>query len=224
MAKLTSIPLVGSTQNAKDALKFFFPRLAASVAKDGLVQAAFAANDVSSGIFYNADPEENPDIRYQYGETLARPVYGSIEFGNTDLQNQSGNEYTGIDGKKYTFSNILLPVAIISVTQPANIIKTKITGRNGNIKEYIGLDDMNITINSVITMLPDQAPTEFLNTLQKMRNAPVPIPVTNYFLNALGVNYIVIEDIQTPQEEGGYSYQAITITAVSDTPLFDFLP
>lgn len=213
-------PLTGSLENAVEALAFYFPRLAASA---GILVAANFSGAIASSLI-QADPDEEPDMTKSYGTTLYTPKYGSIEFGNTDLQNQKGNQYTGIDGKIYTFPNILLPIAIISVTQPTNIVKTKITGRPGAIKEYIGADDKNITINAVINMPGDQAPTEFLEALQQMKDAAVPIPVTNYFLNALDINYIVIEDISTPQEEGGYSNQALTISACSDIPLQDFLP
>lgn len=226
-------PAAGSIQNQVDLLKFYFPRVSAQA---GILTAAnFIGNLSTDAVNAMADPDENAEIRYQYGTTLSRPKYGSIEFGTSDLllsssqqaANAGGggqNQYTGIDGKTYSFPNILLPIAIISVSQPTNIVKTRITGRPGSIKEYIGSDDKTITINAVVNMNGDQAPTEFLSALQQMKDAAVSIPVTNYFLNALDIFYIVIEDINTPQEEGGYSNQAVIITACSDIPLRDFLP
>lgn len=230
--------ITGNQQNGINDLTFLFPRLAVRAVQEGALLASFAVLKARANIKANrpnhvildqptidrADDGEIPDLNKIYGVVLNVPVYGWIEFGNVDPQNQSGNNYTGIDGVSYTFPNIVLPIAIITVTQPTNIVKTRITGRSGSIKQYIGSDDKNITINSVINMPNDQAPTEFLQALQQMKDAPVAIPVTNYFLNALNINYIVIEDISTPQEEGGYSNQSLTITACSDIPLATILP
>lgn len=230
--------VIGNQQNGINDLTFFFPRLAGRAVQEGALIASFAVLKARANIKANrphhilldqptidrADDGEIPDLNKIYGVVMNVPVYGWIEFGNVDPQNQSGNTYTGIDGITYTFPNIVLPIAIITVTQPTTIIKTRITGRAGSIKQYIGADDKNITINSVINMPNDQAPTEFLQALQQMKDAPVAIPVTNYFLNALNINYIVIEDISTPQTEGGYSNQDITITACSDIPLTTILP
>ena len=119
---------------------------------------------------------------------------------------------------------MIFAVAIIDAKQTKNIVKTKITGRDGEVKEYIGMNDWSITISSVIDMPPDQAPLSFLQAFIQMLTAQVTIPVKNYYLNALGISNIVIEDVDLGQVEGGYSSQPIKITACSDVPLTDFLP
>lgn len=214
-------PVFGSGENLVNALLRAFPQTALKAG--GIVAAKFYQNLLANPN-YTPDEPENFDTNIMWGNLLNTPQYGSLEFGNTDTQNQSGNQYTGIDGKTYVFDNMVLPIALITVTQPTNIIKTKITGRPGAIKEYIGADDKMITINAVVNMPNDQAPVQFLHGLQQMKDAAVTIPVTNYFLNALNINYVVIEDISTPQEEGGYSNISFTITACSDIPLANFLP
>lgn len=184
----------------------------------------FLANDATSLAGYSPDTSEFFDPTKSFGVLLNSPSYGTLELGNTDLHVASGNSYTGIDGKSYTFQNIVFPVAIVDAKQNKNIIKTKITGRDGEIKEYIGMNDWSITISSVVDMPPDEAPMAFLQAFLQMLTAQVTIPVKNYYLNALGISHMVIEDVELGQAEGGYSSQPIKITACSDNPLTDFLP
>ena len=213
-------PIAGSGQNLLNNLAFFFPREAANATNASEVIASFSSLQ-GDGV----DNEEKIDQSKTFGVLLSgMPVYGSVELGNVDPQNKSGNQYTGIDGNTYVFSNIVLPIALVTVTQPTNIVKTRITGRPGEIKQYIGALDKTITINAVVNMPNDNAPIALLQNLQQIKDAAVPIPVTNYFLNALNISYIVIEDLTTPQEEGSYSNLAFTITACSDIPLSSFLP
>ena len=232
-------PIVGSGQNVLDALQFFFPAAASQAALRIGVKEAFATNtakdkltapksqqtDLSAYNKYTPDGDvEQFDSSKSFGLILNRPVYGTLELGNTDPHNANGNNYTGIDGKSYTFQNIVFPVAIIDARQNKNIVKTKITGRDGEIKEYIGLNDWSVSISSVIDMPPDQAPLDFLHAFTQMLTAQVTIPVKNYYLNALGISNIVIENVDLGQAEGGYSSQPIKISACSDIALVDFLP
>lgn len=217
-------PITGSGQNVLNQLQFFFP---VASAQAGLIigtKVAFAANDAKSLDIYNPNTVEFYDPAKTFGLILNKPSYGLLELGNTDPHVQNGNQYTGIDGNSYTFQNIVFGVAIVDAKQTKNIIKTKITGRDGEIKEYIGMNDWVITINSVIDMPADQAPLPFLQAFLLMLTAPVTIPVKNYYLNAIGISHVVIEDIELGQAEGRYSSQPITITCSSDIPLTDFLP
>lgn len=147
---------------------------------------------------------------------LGLPVYGSLILGSNDPNNPKKNEFTGVDGKTYNYETITLSIAVITVNMVKEIIKTGVTGRPGKIKEYIALDDFDITIQSVFTAPAGKAPKSDVNTLHALAIAAVPIPVTSYFLNQFGIYHIVIESATYPQEQGGYSWQDITIRACSD--------
>lgn len=217
-------PITGSGQNLLNQLQFFFPVAAAQAGLTIGTKAAFRANDARSQFGYSPNDPEYYDPTKSFGLTIGRPQYGILELGNTDPHVQNGNQYTGIDGKTYTFQNLAFAIAIIDAKQTKNIVKTKITGRDGEIKEYIGMNDWGITISSVIDMPADEAPLEFLQAFMQIIKAQVSIPVKNYYLNTLGITNIVIEDIDLGQSEGGYSSQPVKITACSDIPIPQFLP
>ena len=54
--------------------------------------------------------------------------------------------------------------------------------------------------------------------LREVLRAPITIEVVNPHLNKLGVQYLVIESYDIPQEAGGISYQRYTINCISDFP------
>ena len=136
---------------------------------------------------------------------LGTPVYGSITLGSTDPNQEPQNEYTGIDGNTYTFDSITLQTAIVVANLKKNIIRTSIQGRPGRIKEYIAMDDYDVTIHGVFDNTNGVAPKTDIALLHQVAKAEMSIPVTNYFLNLLGVYYITIEEVSYPQEQGRYS-------------------
>lgn len=209
-------------RNLQNELFATFPSAAINAIEDIAVIAAFKGNQF--GQEYTPDPDERADLSGAIGSYMNRAVYGSLTLGNVDPNINNGNQYTGIDGATYTFDNIVLPIALVTMNQPTNVVKTNITGAPGSVKEYIGLGDWDITINSIIIMPTDQSPIPFIQAFMRLKNAPVAIPVTNYFMNAAGITHIVIEDFNPVQEEGGYSKLAFTIKACSDLPLNEFLP
>ena len=152
---------------------------------------------------------------------LGTPVYGKIVLGN-----QNGdNTYTNQQGKQGNFNTVELDCAIVTVDFNSTIIKTDIQGLAGSIKEFISSGDNDITITGRYDSTPGVAPRDFNINLAAMFNAPITIPVTNYFLNDLGIYYIVImPGTSLPQQAGGYAYQEFTIKAVSDNPIITMFP
>lgn len=216
------------TPPSKKTVVYYFPTLIAGEVKKA---EFFAANQIfgliplrsSNTDFDGAFGQYNPDTADYIG-TLGLPIYGSIIFGNVDIHDKSGNTYTGIDGVQYSFNNLQVDSCLITCEQPTSIVEAKITGRPGRVKEYIGLDDWNVTITLIFDNATDQAPKDFISNIWQVKQAQVAIPVTNYYLQLLGIGFIVIKDISLPQEMGKYSSQTVTITAASDIPLSDFLP
>jgi hypothetical protein len=104
---------------------------------------------------------------------------------------------------------------LMSVNLPTIIVKTPIQGMNGTVKEYIGEDDWQITINGFLLAPNGQNPSGEIVDLKNMKRARVPIPVICTYLNNLDIFNIVIEDFAMTQDPGGYSKQAFTITAIS---------
>lgn len=146
-----------------------------------------------------------------YKSLLGTPVYTNIEFLSDRYETNTKGKF--IDTLKLRFDAVLL-----TVTQAKNIVKTKIQGRDGTTKEYIGMDDYQIQINGIITGPNGRFPSDDVSNLKQILDAPIPIPVASSYLNSLGINSIVVEQYELGQEAGGYSYQTFSVTCSSDVP------
>lgn len=114
---------------------------------------------------------------------------------------------------------LTLNTIIITVDQPIRVIRTEIQGRDGTVKEYIGKDDMKITINGIITGKNGVHPKDTVKLLKQWLDAPVSKGVVSWWLNNMGVSSMTVESYSFPQIAGGYSYQTFVINAVSDAPV-----
>jgi hypothetical protein len=172
-----------------------------------------------SGPGYN----RNPYIGTLIGETTFRDVpVASGALGNPVFTNVvfKGGKYTDhITGVEHTYPDIELQTVLLSVSQAKKIVKTEIQGRDGTVKEYIGMDDYKVTINAIINGTNGHYPVEDIAALKQMLDAPVTIDVTCKYLETLGIHAVVVEGYEINQEEGMYSQQKITINCCSDTAI-----
>ena len=193
----------------------------------------------------NGKQDNNPylgkmDLSYTKDEPVGVSSLGTPVYSDLTLL---GVEYTdNLTGKTVTLENdryrsaTNLPVAgnnsgigtafymnietvLITVNRAARVIKTPIQGRDGTVKEYIGLDDANLTINGIITGRNGVYPFEEVARLRRWLEAPVSKGIVARWLGNLNIDNIVVEDYSIPQVEGGYSYQMFTINAISDLPV-----
>lgn len=144
-----------------------------------------------------------------------------------------GGDYRDLQGNVITVPEIIFETVVITLTMNKNIVKTQPSGRDsGSIKEYIGLDDWDIEIRTIITAdAPVNSniqkknqdgvfPRDNMNTIYSVLSAPIALQVECWFLNMFDINYIVIDKGITIQiVENDYSAQRLIIPAVSDNPL-----
>jgi Domain of unknown function (DUF6046) len=143
--------------------------------------------------------------------TLGTPVMCAITF-------EEGN-YMGFDGNNYYFPEETLETVLITVTQAKNIVTTAIQGRDGTVKEYIGMGDWQVQINATITSgTNDVYPKGRIANIMNMLNAPIAINVVCWYLQQFNINSLVIEHISAPQKPGSYAQQQLLLSCVSDTP------
>lgn len=145
-----------------------------------------------------------------YFSQLGTPVFTDLQF--------TGNSYDDNFGVKKTFDTIKFDMILVTVSQSKNIITTAIQGRDGTVKEYIGMGDYSVTINGIITGSNGHYPLKEVRDLKNMLDAPIAIDIASWYLQNLDIHSLVIQDYELPQEQGGYSYQAFSINAISDTP------
>lgn len=131
------------------------------------------------------------------------------------------------------------PLRLISVSRPGNIIefpdhttvtlrqkkivsKTHVNGRRGTIKETAGLDDWFIEISTdFVTNLPGTYDVDLLPRLKRtllLLRDQGKVTVINRKLNILGIEYMLIEDIEIP--DGMYSSQHLKLRGSSDNDYF----
>jgi Domain of unknown function (DUF6046) len=108
---------------------------------------------------------------------------------------------------------------LISVDQAKKIITTEIAGRDGTVKEYIGLDDFQINIVGRLTGSYGVNPKENAKILKTILSASQPLAITNWWLQNLDITDIVVTGFNFAQTEGEYSTQYFSFSAISDNPV-----
>ncbi len=163
--------------------------------------------------YTNQIPEGAAPDRALYYSTLGTPVVADLTF--------EGGSYTReSDGRVVTYESVVLTTCLIMVTRPKMIIKTNITGgEQGSVKEYISLDDFQVSIQGLITGSNGRYPFEEVAALQEICDAPVSIPVTSYYLQNLKIFNLVVDDYSFEQQPGSISQQPFTINCSSDMPI-----
>lgn len=156
------------------------------------------------------DPYTAKD-RVLYKSSLGTPVFTDLTFEEV--------RYSVNDGTIRRVPDIVLQTVLITVSQSKNIITTQIQGRNGTVKEYIGMGDYEVTINGIITGQNGHYPIDEVYALKQMLDAPVAIPATSWYLQNLDIYSLIVKDYAFDQEPGGYSKQNFTINCWSDIPV-----
>lgn len=152
--------------------------------------------------------DDSLKTRFQ-NRTLSTPVFSDLQFDNITLNN--GVEVTHI----YPIDTVLF-----SVTQTKNIVKTPINGRDGTIKEYVGMGDYNVNIKGIIAGQRGQYPLDAVDNLMQFLTYNQSIKIYSKYLNErFNIDEIVITDFDLKQDEGKYSQQSFEINALSDYPV-----
>lgn len=164
----------------------------------------------TTGSKYNIPQGVTPDSPISTS-VLNTPVYSNIHFLDV--------EYTDMQGRVITTNGKIYDAVLITVSQAKKIIMTEIQGRDGTVKEYIGMDDYHVSVNGIITGTNGVHPADEIAILKKMLDAPVAIDVVCPYLQNLGIQSLVVQDYTFEQQAGGYAYQSFSINFKSDIPV-----
>jgi hypothetical protein len=214
--KISPIP----TRNSIEIINPVGFQMPNNIVTGGGVTGVNKVNPYTLGVSKDiTDDVQNKAVNYGKSE-LGTDVYSQVTFGSAVGENpEETHLYTGVDGLTYAIPKITFQAILISVSFPRNIVKTEIQGRNGTVKEYIGEGDAQISFRGVITGKNGHYPRDEVNALKMLIKAPVSIPVVSDYLNNLDIYNIVFDGRSLEQEEGGYSYQAFSLNAMSDYPV-----
>lgn len=117
---------------------------------------------------------------------------------------------------------LVLQEATVNASLQKEIVKTQLVGKKGTIKEYISDGDyqLNIAVGLVSVNaqgeIIDQYPERALSQLRRILEIGESLEVSSPFLDALGVNRMVVTGFSVKQMTYA-NRQLVEITALSDT-------
>lgn len=116
---------------------------------------------------------------------------------------------------------IPVDVALFSnVGQDKSIVRTTVNGRDGQIKQYLGLDDYVINIKGVLDGTNGVYPWDAVKNLVNYLRYEQSLGIVSRYLNEIfDINEIVVKDYAFEQSEGSQSYQKFEINCWSDEPV-----
>ena len=162
----------------------------------------FTKDKVQDGFIDGDTPTE------KFVSKLGTVVYSNIIFNAGSILN--GNEIVE------SWQDFRIDDVLLNVSQSKKIVTTEIQGRDGTVKEYIGLDDFQVQITGRLNGTYNVNPKDLTRQLKIILSAGQPLEVTSWYLQNLDINDIVVKDFNFGQSEGEYSTQYFTINAMSD--------
>lgn len=161
-----------------------------------------ATIDIYKGRISSAIPDVSPIKRKS---RLGTMIFSDLHFDNINLPE-------GLT------AHIPIDTALFTVNQTKNIVVTNIQGRDGSIKEYMGLSDYNINIKGTICGENGVYPYEQFENLIKFLTFDQSIGVFSKYLNdVFNIQELVIIKYDLPQES--QSFQKFEIDCLSDKPV-----
>jgi len=173
--------------------------------------------------------QEQPDSTSYLGTPIFDPFrfLGGSFFELEDIAKE--NPIAFPDEERASGFGLIIPAAILEVTQSRNVITTAIQGRNSTVKEFVSDGDFAITLTGVmigrnedgeVKDIGNVYPFDDVQKLVTICKVPDPISVVSTFLGAVfGINEVVITDYTIPQREASRDMQPFQISMLSDTPI-----
>jgi uncharacterized protein DUF6046 len=151
---------------------------------------------------------------------IEKPFYTEFDYNEIDktyqeiAPNLSDNKAIG-DTK-----GVFIEGAMVEISQSRNIVLTQIAGMDGSVKEFINNGDFSINIKGYFAgTTPNTFPATDVRALYSYLNAPVPLKITNVYLNSyFGITDIVVTNYSFFQQEGVRNIQFFSIECLSDMP------
>lgn len=161
------------------------------------------------------DAQSSPYVINE-GDTMDVPLDKFVsKMGTIVYSNLIINAIHDVNGN-LIFDDYRIDDCLMQVSQSKKIVTTEIQGKDGTVKEYIGLDDFQIQITGRITGSYGVYEKELVRILKKILSLGQPLAVSSWWLQNLDITDIVVKDFNFDQNEGEYSTQYFTITALSD--------
>lgn len=107
---------------------------------------------------------------------------------------------------------------LVDFRRSKSVAMTPINGGSGTVKEMYSFEDWQVKIYGFI--IPDKEDVETqLSRLLQFENIADSIEVSGYFFEKLGIDNLVILDIDLPQVKGKPDYRPFVLNCISDEPV-----
>lgn len=170
--------------------------------------------------FFNIDLEtvQRENETYQLITQVGYDKIGMLGLPVWDTVTLIAEPYTTDDGLVIsTPTGLNFEIALCEISNDRNIVKTKIAGANGTIKEYMSDGDFNINIKgSLVSKYSNMPPIDELNTLNIIIKHPEALTVRSNFLDYFDIQKLVIEKPVVKQREGMRNVVDFELQCVSD--------
>lgn len=147
---------------------------------------------------------------------------GTVVFDNIVFP---AGTYFDLDGNEQFYNEVVLDAVTVTVNRNKEIVRSKVSGRDGEIKEYVTNNDYRVSVNAVIApenytadqiaqiaagfipgvrfgtsvasaVIPNE-PTELINNLAILEKVPDRVEVRcKHLQNNFDINYLVIDDFR----------------------------
>lgn len=142
-----------------------------------------------------ANDPNNAATGYDKNSIFGTPIWDTLTFDPLTYQD--------FQGQTVNLSKFTVDIALFEIYNPRHIIITPITGRNGDIKEYMSDGDYIINIKGqLVNPIPNTPPEQLIRALNSFCKSQVEIGVTNTILSYLDIFYIVIMEPKFTQRMG----------------------
>jgi len=109
---------------------------------------------------------------------------------------------------------------LITISGRNEIIKTKLTGIKGTVKEYIAMDDYSIKIQGlIINEASDDYPEDQVRQIRALCESKEAVKISNRLLTLFDIHQVTILDWDFIAVEGHQNCQAYQIACLSDWPV-----
>lgn len=169
------------------------------------------------------DAESKEQEQYDRVSFLGTPVFSNLEI--------PAGQYRNNKGEVIPFDGIRIDTVLFDVTLEKNIVRTPINGRNGTVKQYIGLGDYAISCQGIIigesdavnagfdVSRTDIVPEAEIRKLNEILKVPQEIEVVSEFLDFFDVSTVVIQGGNFSQREGYRDSIYFSMGMLSDEPI-----
>lgn len=155
-------------------------------------------------------PANVGEVRKYNNPPIRKSRFGTFIYESLELRDESGEVI-------YQFPDQVL---IEMVEGRKNIVRTQIQGRDGTVKEYIGMDDYVIRIMGVINNRESKDyPEDLVADLVRVYERKESLRIDGSNLCVFGIHQIVLFDLQLSRKPGHPSQQPFVLEAYSDEPV-----